>query len=296
MLEAAVTSPDTVGQAVQLHSLDGTRLNVLLFGPEDAPIVVLAHGITNDHTAWRYQINELSKQFRVVAYDQRGHGRSALTFRARLTIEALGDDLQAVLARFVPAGEKAIVAGHSMGGISIMSWAARHPDEVNRRAAAVLLLNSAGNKILDHIALIGIPRPAHGVARSVIRQRVVAIVRATSPAPLRYLVFGNAARPEDFAHLRRMIRTCPPESLHGFVHALTRMDLLDGLSRLTVPVVVYAGQKDRLLPAVHSKRIAQRLPHLVSFVIRPGVGHMGQWEAADEINHILEDLARAYLP
>ncbi|MCW2779927.1 MAG: alpha/beta hydrolase fold protein [Marmoricola sp.] len=296
MTAERVANSGAPGRPMQVYSSDGTRLHALVFGPEGAPTIVLSHGITNDNTAWQYQIEALSDRFRVVAYDQRGHGQSAPAARERLSVEALAEDVQAILEKCVPAGERVVLAGHSMGGISIMSWAQRHSGEVELRVAAVLLLNTAANGILDHIALVGIPRPAHGVARAVVRQRLLAVIRGSSTRPLRYLVFGDVARTEDLAHLRRMIRQCPPQTLHGFIQSLTRMELLGGLSALTVPVVVYAGQRDRLLPPVHSRRIAKRLPKLETFVIRPGVGHMGQFESAEEVAFVLSDLAERYLP
>src|SRR5688572_8801226 len=70
-----LTSPFE-GRASTVRSVDGTELHVEEFGPADAPAVVFVHGWTMALRFWRYQIEELARDHRVVAYDLRGHGRS----------------------------------------------------------------------------------------------------------------------------------------------------------------------------------------------------------------------------
>ena len=55
---------------------DGVRLHTEVFGPEDGYPIVLAHGITCAIRVWAYQIADLARDYRVIAYDHRGHGRS----------------------------------------------------------------------------------------------------------------------------------------------------------------------------------------------------------------------------
>jgi pimeloyl-ACP methyl ester carboxylesterase len=79
--------------------------------------------------------------FRIVAWDLRGHGRSERPRKRDYSIDAFGDDLEAVLEATLADGERAVLAGHSMGGMTIVAWAGRHPDEVERRVAAVALIS-----------------------------------------------------------------------------------------------------------------------------------------------------------
>jgi pimeloyl-ACP methyl ester carboxylesterase len=124
------------GREVTVTVNDGTRLHAEVFGPEDAPTIVFCHGWTCALRFWTYQIQDLVPEFRVVASDFRGHGRSDPAATGDYTIDAFGDDLQAVLEATVPAGERALLAGHSMGAMAIVAWAGRHPDEVAQRASA----------------------------------------------------------------------------------------------------------------------------------------------------------------
>ena len=81
---------------------------------------MLAHGITCAIRVWAYQITDLASDYRVIAYDHRGHGRSGCRRGARnYSLDFLAADLDAVLDATLAPGERAVIAGHSMGGIAI---------------------------------------------------------------------------------------------------------------------------------------------------------------------------------
>nr|WP_080597633.1 alpha/beta fold hydrolase [Rhodococcus rhodochrous] len=80
--------PGRVPEVLGVRSKDGTRIHTEAYGPADAPTIVLAHGILCELGFWRNQIRDLSDDYRVVAFDHRGHGRSqaAPPGRTRWTI------------------------------------------------------------------------------------------------------------------------------------------------------------------------------------------------------------------
>ena len=88
--------------------------------------------------------------FRVVAYDQRGHGRSGAPHLDSCTVDQLGRDLDAVLAATCPTGPVVLV-GHSMGGMTVMSYAGQHPEAVRDRVLAVALVSTSpgGHEITE---------------------------------------------------------------------------------------------------------------------------------------------------
>src|SRR6476646_10629929 len=65
-----------IGRPVTVVSADGTELHAEVFGADDRPTIVLIHGWTEAIRLWTYVIRELERDFRVVAYDLRGHGES----------------------------------------------------------------------------------------------------------------------------------------------------------------------------------------------------------------------------
>lgn len=66
------------GRVVEVHSADGTRIHTEVFGPDDGYPIVLAHGITCAIRVWANQIADLARDYKVIAYDHRGHGRSGV--------------------------------------------------------------------------------------------------------------------------------------------------------------------------------------------------------------------------
>src|SRR5258708_16805987 len=74
--ENAELTRELHGRALEVMSTDGIRLHAEVFGPDGAPTIVLAHGWLCALDFWHYQLRDLAGEFRVVAYDQRGHGRS----------------------------------------------------------------------------------------------------------------------------------------------------------------------------------------------------------------------------
>ena len=77
------------GRTVKVRSADGTRLHTEVFGPRDGYPIVLAHGITCAIRAWTYQIAELARDYRVIAFDHRGHGRSDIPPRGNYSLRHL---------------------------------------------------------------------------------------------------------------------------------------------------------------------------------------------------------------
>jgi pimeloyl-ACP methyl ester carboxylesterase len=124
---------------------DGTALHVEVEGGPAAPVtVVLAHGWTVDARTWGPVASALAGPgARVVRYDHRGHGRSSAVDPATMTLDQLADDLAELVAAVAPTGPL-VLAGHSMGGMTIMALAERHPDVVARTAGVGLVATAAG--------------------------------------------------------------------------------------------------------------------------------------------------------
>ena len=126
---------------------DGASLHVRLDGPQDAPVtVVLVHGWSLDRRSWGPVARSLATgptPVRVVRLDHRGHGRSAAVDPETMTIDQLADDLAEVVAATAPDGPL-VLGGHSMGGMTLMALAERHPDVVARAGGIALVATASG--------------------------------------------------------------------------------------------------------------------------------------------------------
>ena len=296
----AFPAADALPQArpMTVRAGDGTRLHVEVFGPEDGYPIVLAHGITCAIPVWACQIADLASDYRVIAYDHRGHGRSDLpTRRANYGLNFLAADLDAVLEAALKPGERAVIAGHSMGGIAITSWAERYPRRVTERADAVALINTTTGELLHHVQLMPVPprladarvRAAGTLLKTFGAAPLVRAVDRPSRQFVSRIAVGRDADPEVAEFIYQLFIATPPASRGGWARALvdalgTRKHI--GLQNLTVPTLVIGSEKDRLLPMVSSRHIARMAPNLAEFVELSG-GHCAILERPEEVNRQL---------
>ncbi|MEU6402987.1 alpha/beta hydrolase [Streptomyces sp. NPDC046985] len=283
-------------RALTAVSADGARLHVEVHGPAEdsgAPAVVLAHGWTCSTAFWAAQIRELAADHRVIAYDQRGHGRSPAS--PACGAEALADDLEAVLAAALAPGEKAVVAGHSMGGMTVMAAAGR--PGFQEHAAAVLLCSTGSSRLVAESTVVPI-RP--GRLRTRLTARVLGARGPLGPLTplslriLKYATMGPRSGPQAVEACARIVLGCPPRVRHAWSRVLAGLDLDQGVRKLTVPTAVVVGGADRLTPPVHARALAAALPHCVGLTELPGLGHMTPVEAPGLITGKIRELAAVY--
>jgi pimeloyl-ACP methyl ester carboxylesterase len=284
-----------------VRSEDGTELHVEVFGPEAAPTLLLVHGWTCAIRFWNAQIRALAREFRVVAFDLRGHGRSAPAAGDGYRPAAFAADVEAVLASVLRPGEKAVVVGHSLGAMSIAAWAHRFPGQVSQRAAAVAMLSTGLGDLVSSSTIAGavnrfaaVKDPVGGrllgVALPVPKRSGRALTRA-----VQWVALNPDASPEQVAICEEMFRSCNGVVRGACGQQLARLDLHDAAAVLTVPTLVLVGARDKLTPPSHARRLAESLPALTELAVLPIVGHMTPIESPGEVNGHLSKLVRRYL-
>lgn len=285
-----------------VRAADGTHLHAEVFGRRDGYPIVLAHGITCALRVWAYQIADLATDYRVIAFDHRGHGRSGVPPRGGYSLHRLASDLDAVLEATLQPGERALVAGHSMGGIAITAWSEHHRHQVQHRADAVALINTTTGDLLRNVKLVPVPRQL--AASRVLAARNLVNVFGGLPLlraverPGRELVammaVGAAADPAVAAFVYDLLAHTPPAGRGGcarmLVNALGSRHI--SLSGLTVPTLVIGSERDRLTPISQSRKIAAAVPNLAGLVELPG-GHCAMLEHPREVNRRLRALAES---
>ncbi|MFE9774911.1 alpha/beta fold hydrolase [Streptomyces sp. NPDC005931] len=275
-------------------SADGSRLHVEVHGPDDAPAVVLAHGWTCSTLFWSAQIRELTAHHRVIAYDQRGHGRSPAS--PVCTGDALADDLEAVLTATLAPGERAVIAGHSMGGMAIMAASAR--PAFREHAAAVLLCSTGGSRLVAESTVLPL-RP--GRVRTWLTRRVLGSRAPLGPVTplsrriLKYGTMGPASAPHLVDACARIVHACPTRVRHAWSQLFEPLDLGSAVGELRVPTEVVAGSADRLTPPVHARTLAAALPDCLGLTELPGIGHMTPVEAPELVTGKIGALVAAHI-
>jgi pimeloyl-ACP methyl ester carboxylesterase len=289
-------------RAVSVRAPDGTRLHTKVFGPDDGYPIVLAHGIACAIGVWAYQIAELATDYRVIAFDHRGHGRSGIPRRGGYSLDHLASDVDAVLEATLAPGERAVIAGHSMGGVAIAAWSDRYRRKVEARVDAVALMNTATGDLLREVRVLATPALFAATRVLVIRGLVNAFGSFTLPTRVgpaaREListwVFGTDADPVLAALIYELFAATPAAGRGGCGKMLT--DALGprhlSLAGLTVPTLVIGGEGDRLTPLIQSRQIAAAVPNLVELVVLPA-GHCAMLERPAEVNRQLRALVES---
>lgn len=286
---------------------DGARLEFREYGRQDAAIaIVLLHGWVLNRRIFRPQIAGLADDdLRIIAYDARGHGQSTangLTAETA-TVERLADDLAEFLDAVLVEGQRVVLVGHSLGGMTILEFAYRHAGLVARRCAgAVLIATSAEGSLHTHYGFAS--------ARAVAAARWVELngaqllaragdwrpYRALSPTMwpmVRWLLFGTTVRHSDIRLTAAAMFGTPLVAIGGFrpsIHTLRRLHDLQSLARL--PVTVLVGTRDRLTPPQCAEAIADALPG-ANLCVLDGAGHMLTLERPDDVTLAIREVATA---
>ena len=281
------------GQTRTVLGAGGTPLHVELYGDPDAPPVVLIHGWTCSARFWRLQVQDLATDHRVIAYDLRGHGRSGSPADGNWSLDTFGADLEAVLEACVDG--PALLAGHSLGAMTIAAWAGDH--DVRGRARAAALVNTGLGDLISESLLLRTP-DRFGSVRQAIGSVALGAGVPLPPRPdpvshraVRAIALSKFAGPAAVRYSEQMTLRCKPGVRSGCGRELSKMDLVDNVRHLTVPTAVLYGSHDLLTPRAHALRLAEALPDCEAAVELPESGHMGPLERPDEVTAALRALA-----
>ncbi|SNS43122.1 Pimeloyl-ACP methyl ester carboxylesterase [Geodermatophilus pulveris] len=254
-------------------------------GDRTAPTVVLSHGFTARLGEWDLQRQALRSRARLVLWDQRGHGRSGWTPLARATIDRTGRDLGRVLDAVVPDGP-VVLAGHSMGGMSVMALARQRPELFGSRVVGVFLLATSAGGLATH-GVVGLSlrvlRRLHLLRPYLFLLQVLAPglerhrrrgTRAGRWYVRRYLFGRDDADPELVRQVQELLEETPLPVTMAFYATLLEHDESAALPVLArVPVTVVAATHDRLTPVDHGRRLAADLGPSAELVVVDGAGH-----------------------
>src|SRR3954453_20523060 len=141
---------------LRVPSDDGTGIAVEILGDgHPGPTFVFVHGWTFSSRSYHYQ-RILAERYRLVFMDHRGHGESEPGPREHRNVDQIGRDLYAVIQATCPDRDVVLV-GHSMGGMTIMSLAAQHPELFGAQVKAVALIDTSAAR--DHSDAFGLRGP-----------------------------------------------------------------------------------------------------------------------------------------
>ena len=279
-------------QRVSVTTADGLALVTRQLGPDVADMtVILLHGLLGDRHSWRCQTDHLTSRhpdIRVIAYDQRGHGRSDRGCPLRNTLGQLARDLDAVIDTTTPTGHIVLV-GHSMGAMTILQYLQHQQSRNADRIRGVGLIATAAVDITrDGLGrLLAIPLARSGCALAArlpasLEAVRIAAVRATEP--IWRLVTKKAPT------LAALITAPQLPIVVGFLDSISAFDGTAAYRALSrTPTLIMCGTVDWVTPPHHSAAIAAAVS-AAEFVDVPGAGHMLMLDRPDVVNDRLDAL------
>lgn len=265
----AELSREPEGKEEFLTMADGTRIRTISAG--SGPTVVFAHGFMFTLQEWNIVWKLLlEKGYRLIAFDQRGHGKSTIG-REGLGSQQMASDYRAVLEHFdVKDG---ILVGHSMGGFLTQAFLLNHPEAAKKHLkGAILFAALVGNVIKDAPQnRVQIPLIKYGIIRRVMQSPTYGTMFATS------LMGDNPTPALVRATLDLMLaQNTPP--LIPILQAMVTEDFSPRLGEISLPVVVICGSKDKTTPRWHSEVLGKAIPNARNVWVE-GKGHALNWEA-----------------
>lgn len=241
-------------------AIDGESLFFAARGDRGVP-VIFVHGAGSSHLVWNAQIAALSEQARAFGLDLPGHGRS--DGMGRTNIRSYADSV----CRFMDALalDRAIIAGHSMGGAVAQTLGVEDPDRV---LGLVLAGTGARLRVL--------PEFLEGA-----RKAFAKTVHDFNEAE-----FAPDADPKLKELSEEQMMTCGPTVFYGDLLSCDAFDAMTRVSEIRAPALVICGREDRMTPVKYSQYLAARIPHANLQVIE-GAGHILMVEKADAVNRAL---------
>jgi len=235
--------------------------------------LVLIHGVGLDHTMWERQVSELSRVYRVIAYDMQGHGQSACP-PGPYSLAQFADQLLALLDGLdIP---QAHVLGFSMGGLVAQKFAIEAPNRVK----TLVIANSVANRS---------PEQRSGVLSRVQEVREKGHTATISAALTRWFTTEFfEAEPDVIEAVRKRLENNDPAAyLAAYtLFATADTELYDQLPKIACPTLCLTGEED-VGSTPEMARMMHRRIKGSDVEILPGGKHMMPVERASEFNSIL---------
>jgi 3-oxoadipate enol-lactonase len=239
-------------------------------GPEGAPMIIFIHGFPLNKSIWDKQMNALKDNYRVIAYDIRGHGATevgAIDF----SIDLFAIDLLCFMDALKI--EKTVLCGLSMGGYIALNAIQNHPG----RFTALILSDT--NCTADT------PEAKEK------RMNTIISIKENGVEKLANDLLPNLFAPESFksnleeiAAVKEMILTTSTPSLNKSLHALAnRKETCSKLAKIKVPVLILVGEDDKITPPEAASAMHEKIKDSSLQVILHA-GHLSNMENENEFN------------
>ena len=256
---------------------NGIEVYYELHGKEGAPWLVLSHSLACSVRMWDPQIAALKDEYRILAYDTRGHGASEAP-PAAYTLELLADDLFSLLKELKI--EKAHYCGLSMGGMIGQTFALKYPGVLR-----TLTLADTTSHYPENAAPLWAERIKTAQAQG--------MGPLAQPTLERWFTEAfRKANPAAVEAIRKLIVATPVAGYAGCCHAIPKINLTARLKEIKCPILVIVGEQDPGTPPAMPCEIHDNAPGS-KLVVLPQAAHLANLEQPEGFSRALRDFLRS---
>lgn len=280
------------GEGQRVPGADGAELWVEQTGRAEGPILVFTHGWGMNSRIWAEAREQLGGRYGLVFWDLPGSGRSSRP-RAGFSLQGFAENLHAVIDS-LPEHRPVVLVGHSIGGMTVQTFCARHPELLNRRVIGIVLENTTHLNPLRTLVFSRLFTAAQPLTVALSKLATVispllwlmnwqSYLSGSTHLAMRIAGFGDRPTREQLDRAALLpTRTSPSVQARGNL-AMIRWSVTERLGTMDVPALVFVGSRDLVTKDDAGQTIADALPQ-ARLICRERAGHMGPVEQADEYN------------
>ena len=215
-------------------------------GPDDAPVIIFIHGFPLNKSMWNIQVEALKENYRVIAYDIRGHGNSDAGID-EFSIELFVIDLLRLMEKLKI--EKSILCGLSLGGYIALNAVLKHPDRFDG-----LILN-------DTQCIADTPEIKENRCNAIISIKEKGVEQYADESIKKLFAQETFTKNKNVVDaVKEMIISTQKQSLCNTLHALAeRKETCDQLPEINIPVLIMVGKEDKITPIAAAQQMHEKI-------------------------------------
>jgi 3-oxoadipate enol-lactonase len=254
---------------------NGISINYRIDGKEGAPWLIFSNSLITNLSMWDDQVAGLKDDFRILRYDQRGHGGTEAPAGKYSFDLLVGDVIGLMDALSIP---KAHFCGISMGGMTALFLGERHGDRFDK-----IIPCDCGPASTPQSAQQWKERIDLGAEKGMEALVDITVNRWFPPEFV-------ATKAPVLDRIRDMIRTTPYNGFAGCAYALSDYDLRPGLGGIKNPVMLMCGTKDATYPGIQAINAAVPGSRRVDL---EGAGHISNVEQPEKFTNAIRDFLKS---
>ncbi len=283
-----------------ISKADGQKIFLEFYGPNEAQVIIFVHGWSSDSTQWYYFKKHLSSQYRLILMDLPGCGKSGKSNNGVYSPESFARDLEVVVG--LTGDKKPILVGHSIGGMTILSYCKLFSSVLQSKIAGIVLVQTTYTNPVKTSIMSGL---LTAIYKPILTPMCHFMV-ATAPIIqiMNWVKFLNGSM-----HISNHLsgyagtETRGQLALTSFLSAASPVaivakgmlgmfgyDATATLSKISVPALIVCGNKDILCKPEASQYMNKHIPNSQLVMLSPS-GHMGPLERNEEMVNNVKDFA-----